>query len=81
MLQRILRLIDPPREERIEVNHLGFVYPVVIRRSAQARRYTLRVKAATREAVLTMPARGSLATAKDSPTVMRLARRPLPEAA
>ena len=65
MLRRILRLIDPPREERIEVHHLGFIYPVVIRRSAQARRYTLRVKVATREAVLTMPARGSLATAKD----------------
>jgi len=70
MLQRILRLIDPPRraapiQERIEVHHLGFVYPVVVRRLAQARRYTLRVKAATREAVLTMPPRGSLATAKD----------------
>jgi predicted metal-dependent hydrolase len=65
MLQRILRLIDPPTEERIEVHHLGQVYPIVIRRTPQARRYTLRVKAATREAVLTMPARGSMATAKD----------------
>jgi predicted metal-dependent hydrolase len=65
MLQRLLRLIDPPSEERIDVPHLDFVYPVVVRRSAQARRYTLRVKAATREAVLTMPARGSMATAKD----------------
>ena len=65
MLRRILRLVDPPAEERIEVHHQGFVYPVVIRRAAQARRYTLRVKAATREAVLTMPLRGSLATAKD----------------
>jgi predicted metal-dependent hydrolase len=65
MLQRILRLIDPPAEQRIEVHHLGTVYPVVIRRSPRARRYTLRVKAATREAVLTMPQRGSLATAQD----------------
>jgi predicted metal-dependent hydrolase len=65
MLQRLLRLIDPPAEERIEVLHLDHVYPVVVRRSAQARRYTLRVKAATREAVLTMPLRGSMATAKD----------------
>ncbi len=65
MLQRILRLIDPPSEVRIEVHHLGHVYPVIIRRTAQARRYTLRVKAATREAVLTMPSRGSMATAKD----------------
>jgi predicted metal-dependent hydrolase len=65
MLQRILRLIDPPTEERIEVHHLGLVYPVTIRRAAQARRYTLRVKTATREVVLTMPLRGSMTTAKD----------------
>jgi predicted metal-dependent hydrolase len=65
MLQRILRLIDAPTEERIEVHHLGLVYPVLVRRAPQARRYTLRVKAATREAVLTMPLRGSLATARD----------------
>jgi predicted metal-dependent hydrolase len=65
MLQRILRLITPATEERIEVPHLNNIYPVVIRRSAQAKRYTLRVKTATREAVLTMPTRGSVATAKD----------------
>jgi predicted metal-dependent hydrolase len=65
MLQRILRLIDPPTEERIEVRHLDRVFPVVVRRSAQARRYTLRIKTATREAVLTMPMRGSMATARD----------------
>ncbi len=65
MLQRILRLIDPPGEERIEVRYLDHVYPVVVRRSPQARRYTLRVKTATREAVLTMPLRGSMATARD----------------
>jgi predicted metal-dependent hydrolase len=65
MLQRILRLIDPPHEERIEVRHLERIYPVVVRRTAQARRYTLKVKTATREAVLTMPLRGSLATAQD----------------
>ena len=65
MLQRILKLLDSPSEERIEVHHLGHVYPVVIRRAAQARRYTLRVKTATREVVLTMPLRGSITTAKD----------------
>jgi predicted metal-dependent hydrolase len=65
MLQRILRLLDPPTEERIEVRHLDHVYPVVVRRTAQARRYTLRLKATTREAVLTMPLRGSMATARD----------------
>ncbi|MCB4770620.1 M48 family metallopeptidase [Ancylobacter sp. Lp-2] len=33
---------------------------VTLRRDARARRYTLRVRAATRDVVLTMPARGSL---------------------
>jgi predicted metal-dependent hydrolase len=65
MLQRILRLLDPPAEERFEVVHLGHAYPIVLRRSPQARRYTLRLKTATREAVLTMPMRGSMATARD----------------
>ncbi|MGL5116318.1 MAG: M48 family metallopeptidase [Beijerinckiaceae bacterium] len=65
MLERILRLMDPPSDERIMVNHLELSYPVIVRRSAQARRYTLRVKATTREAVLTMPLRGSMATARD----------------
>jgi predicted metal-dependent hydrolase len=65
MLRRLLRLIDPPTEERIEVRHQDHVFPVVVRRSAQARRYTLRIKAATREAVLTMPLRGSMSTARD----------------
>jgi len=65
MLRRILKLIDPPAEERIAIDHLGLIYPIVVRRTPRARRYTLRVKTATREAVLTMPMRGSLATAKD----------------
>ena len=37
---------------------------VRLRRNTQARRYTLRVHAATRDVVLTMPARGSLREAK-----------------
>jgi predicted metal-dependent hydrolase len=65
MLQRLLRLIDRPTEERIEVRHLHHVFPVVVKRSPQARRYTLRIKSATREAVLTMPLRGNISTARD----------------
>jgi predicted metal-dependent hydrolase len=38
----------------------GEVYEVRVRRHAQARRYTLRIHAATREVVLSMPLRGSL---------------------
>ena len=41
------------------------IYPVRIRRHRQARRYTLRIHAATREVVLTMPPRGSVREAKE----------------
>jgi predicted metal-dependent hydrolase len=41
------------------------LYLVRVRRHAQARRYTLRVHAATREVVLTMPPRGSLRQARE----------------
>ncbi len=40
------------------------VYPVRVRRHAQARRYTLRIQATTREIVLTIPPRGSLREAR-----------------
>src|SRR5262249_5887089 len=40
-------------------------YPVRVRRHRQARRYTLRIQAATREVILTMPPRGSLREAKE----------------
>ncbi|MBK9083702.1 MAG: M48 family metallopeptidase [Rhizobiales bacterium] len=38
---------------------------VAVKRSATARRFTLRVRAATRDVVLTIPKRGSLAAARD----------------
>lgn len=49
-----------PREPAtIDVAHGDTVYQVRVQRHRQARRYTLRVHAATREVVLTMPPRGS----------------------
>jgi predicted metal-dependent hydrolase len=42
----------------------GESVPVRIRRNAQARRYTLRIHAATHEVVLTVPKRGSIREAK-----------------
>jgi predicted metal-dependent hydrolase len=53
-----------PEPQAIEVAHDGAVYPVELRRHARARRYTLRVKAASRAVVLTMPPRGSIREAK-----------------
>lgn len=47
-----------------DVVHAGEVHRVQIKRVASARRFTLRVRAATRDAVLTMPPRGSLTRAK-----------------
>lgn len=47
-----------------DVTHAGETHRVQIRRIASARRFTLRVRAATRDALLTMPPRGSLVRAK-----------------
>lgn len=49
----------------ITVGFDGEIYPVRLRRHHQARRYTLRIHAANREVVLTMPPRGSVKQAKD----------------
>jgi predicted metal-dependent hydrolase len=54
-------LFRRPKEPRtVEVPFDGAVYRVRLRRHRQARRYTLRIQAATREVVLTLPSRGSI---------------------
>src|SRR5438105_9283882 len=59
------RLYRRPSEvSTIEVEFDRIVYPVRLRRHRQARRYTLRIQAASRDVVLTMPLRGSVADAK-----------------
>jgi predicted metal-dependent hydrolase len=50
--------------EFFDVVHAGQIHRVQIKRVATARRFTLRVRAATRDALLTIPPRGSLARAK-----------------
>jgi predicted metal-dependent hydrolase len=64
MSLRALLFRGPPEPQLIEVAFDGAVYPVELRRHAQARRYTLRVRAASRAVVLTMPRRGSVREAK-----------------
>jgi predicted metal-dependent hydrolase len=49
----------------ITVDFDGEVYLVRVRRHGQARRYTLRIHAVSREVVLTMPPRGSMKQAKE----------------
>ena len=48
----------------LDVSHAGETYRINLRRTAAARRFTLRVRAATHDVVLTMPARGSVSEAK-----------------
>lgn len=52
-----------PDPEAIEVVHEGVSYGVALRRLPQARRFTLRVRATSRDAVLSMPARARLSDA------------------
>jgi predicted metal-dependent hydrolase len=52
-----------PDPEAIEVVHEGVTYGVALRRLPQARRFTLRVRATSRDAVLSMPARARLSDA------------------
>ncbi len=48
----------------LDVSHAGETFRIDLRRLASARRFTLRVRTATRDVVLTMPARSSLDDAK-----------------
>lgn len=64
MSLRALLFRRPVEPQAIEVAFDGAVYSVELRRHRRARRYTLRVQAATRTVVLTMPLRGSLREAR-----------------
>lgn len=65
MAQRALLYRRPSEPSSIQVLFDRSIYPVRVRRHRQARRYTLRIDAASREVVLTMPPRGSLREARD----------------
>jgi hypothetical protein len=64
-LLRALLYRRPSEPRSIEIDFDQSIYPVRVRRHRQARRYTLRIQATTREVILTMPPRGSLREAKD----------------
>src|SRR6476659_2243412 len=64
MSLRALLFRRPPDPQLIEIAFDGAIYPVQLPRHRQARRYTLRVQAASRAVVLTMPLRGSLKEAR-----------------
>jgi predicted metal-dependent hydrolase len=60
MAQRALLYRRPSEPQAIEIAFDGSVYPVRLRRHRQARRYTLRIQATTREVILTIPPRGTV---------------------
>src|SRR5215467_13599261 len=62
---RALLYRRPSEPQTIQIVFELAVYLVRLRRHRQARRYTLRIHAATREVILTMPPRGSLREAKE----------------
>jgi predicted metal-dependent hydrolase len=62
---RALLYRRPTEPQAISVAFDKAIYLVRLRRHRQARRYTLSIRAATREVVLTMPPRGSLKEAKE----------------
>lgn len=55
----------PSEPQTIEIVFDEAVYAVRLRRHRQARRYTLRIQATTREVILTIPLRGSLKEARE----------------
>jgi predicted metal-dependent hydrolase len=62
---RALLYRRPSEPQTIQIVFDQAIYLVRIRRHRQARRYTLRIHAASREVILTMPPRGSLREAKE----------------
>jgi predicted metal-dependent hydrolase len=60
MALRALLYRRPTEPQAIDIVFDKSVYLVRLRRHRQARRYTLRIHAATREVILTMPPRGTL---------------------
>jgi predicted metal-dependent hydrolase len=65
MATRALLYRRPAEPSTLLVKHGSQIYSVRLRRHRRARRYTLRIHPTDREAILTMPPRGTIAEAKD----------------
>jgi len=65
MSQRAMLYRRPSEPHAIEVIFDAAIYIVRLRRHRQARRYTLRIAAPTREVILTIPPRGTLKEARE----------------
>jgi predicted metal-dependent hydrolase len=65
MATRALLYQRPAEPSRLLVKHGSQIYSIRLRRHRRARRYTLRIHPSDREAILTMPPRGTLNDAKE----------------
>ena len=65
MATRALLYRRPAEPATLLVKHGSQIYSIRLRRHRRARRYTLRIHPTDREAILTMPPRGTLAEAKE----------------
>lgn len=65
MSQRAMLYRRPKEPQAIEIVFDTAIYIVRLRRHRRARRYTLRIAAATREVILTIPPRGRLKEARE----------------
>jgi len=64
MATRALLYRRPAEPSRLLVKHGSQIYSIRLRRHRRARRYTLRIHPSDREAILTMPPRGTIIEAK-----------------
>src|SRR3984893_17846125 len=65
MALRALLYRRPAEPLTLAVKHGSQIYSIRLRRHRRARRYTLRIHPSDREAILTMPPRGTIVDAKD----------------
>src|SRR5260370_9734581 len=65
MATRPLLYRRPAEPATLLVKHGSQIYSIRLRRHRRARRYTLRIHPSDREAILTMPPRGTIADGKD----------------
>ena len=83
---RLFQRHAPEQAAHFDIAHDGETYRVALKRVATSRRFTLRVRTATRDVVLTMPTRSSLKAAREFAERhaawigTRLARLPAPVA-
>ena len=64
MLTRLLRALKPEPPSHIDLVHGDKRFRIQLKRAPTARKFTLRVRAATRDIVMTMPLRGSFKEAQ-----------------